>query len=200
MINIFALVNGTLVNYNKGMFIGLTGLNASGKGTAADHLKDLGFSYFSLSDIVREEATALGMDHSRESLIYTGNKLRTDNGPSVLAKRTAEKIIGQNIKNAVIDSIRNLKEVEELRKLDGFILVAVDAPVEIRFKRAKKRGRVGFEKYLQEFIDVEQKENSSDPNKQNLFECIKQADVVIVNDGTPKQLISKVEELLIVRR
>ena len=177
-------------------FIGLTGLNASGKGTVAEHLKNLGYSYFSLSDIVREEATALGLDHSRESLIYTGNKLRTDSGPAVLAQRTIKKILLQKIEKAVIDSIRNLKEVEELRKLEEYILVAIDAPVETRFERSKLRGRVGFEKSLREFIDVEQKENSSDPNKQNLFECIKKADVVIINDGTTEELVSKVDELL----
>jgi dephospho-CoA kinase len=37
--------------------IGLTGTIASGKGTLAEFLKGKGYSYFSLSDILREEAT-----------------------------------------------------------------------------------------------------------------------------------------------
>ena len=168
-------------------YIGLTGLNASGKGTVAELLIDKGYTYYSLSDIVREEATALGRDHSRENLIYVGNKLRKEQGPAVLAKRIVQKITG----SAVIDSIRNVAEINELRKLPGFILIAVDAPVELRFERAKKRGRVGFEKSLQEFIAVEQKENSEDPNKQQLFECLKSADVTIINDGSTEDLKKK---------
>ncbi|MEK7376449.1 MAG: AAA family ATPase [Candidatus Margulisiibacteriota bacterium] len=182
---------------NPPKYIGLTGLNASGKGTAAQYLIDKGYTYYSLSDIVREEAAALGRDHSRENLIYVGNKLRKEQGPAVLAKRIVEKIVRARGRvpvrvRVVIDSIRNAAETNELRKLPGFILIGVDAPVEIRFKRAKNRGRVGFEKSLQEFIAVEQKENSEDPNKQQLFECLKMADFKIINDGTEEELKSKI--------
>lgn len=179
-------------------YIGLTGLNASGKGTVAQYLIDKGYTYYSLSDIVREEATALGRDHSRENLIYVGNKLRKEHGPAVLAQRVAKKIEGARGRvpvrvRAVIDSIRNLAEINELRKLPGFVLIGVDAPVELRFERAKARGRVGFEKSLQEFIAVEQKENSEDPNKQQLFECLKMADKIVTNDGSILDLRKKLD-------
>ena len=172
---------------NPPKHIGLTGLNASGKGTVAQFLMDKGYAYYSLSDIVREEATALGRDHSRENLIYVGNKLRKEHGPAVLAKRIVEKIEGARGRT-IIDSIRNVAEINELRKLPEFILIGVDAPVELRFERAKGRRRIGFEKTLQEFITVEQKENSEDPNKQQLFECLKMADIIINNDGSKEDL------------
>ena len=178
-------------------YIGLTGLNASGKGTVAQYLIDKGYGYYSLSDIVREEATALGRDHSRENLIYVGNKLRKEQGPAVLAKRIVEKIVRADGRlpqpNIVIDSIRNLAEINELRKLPGFVLIGVDAPVELRFERAKKRERVGFEKSLQEFIAVEQKENSEDPDKQQLFECLKMADKIVTNGGSILDLRKKLD-------
>lgn len=138
----------------------------------------------------------LGLDHSRESLIYTGNKLREHGGPSVLAKRVIEKILKEKPGKAIIDSIRNLSEIKELRKLPGLLLLGIDAPVELRFERARSRGRVGFEKTLKEFIDVEKKENSSDPLKQQLFECLKQSDKIIINNGTIDDLRKKVEEIL----
>ena len=47
-----------------GIFIGLTGLNGSGKGEAVSLLVQLGFRSHSLSDVVRGEATLLGRDHS----------------------------------------------------------------------------------------------------------------------------------------
>jgi len=176
--------------------IGLTGLNASGKGTVADLLKENGYSYFSLSDIVREEASKLGLDHSRESLIYSGNMLRKELGPSVLAKKIISKIEVSKPSKAVIDSIRNLAEINELKKLPGFILAAVDAPVKVRFERAISRGRVGFEKTMEEFIRIEKKENTSDPDKQQLFECLKAADIKIINGGTVEELKRKIEAFL----
>jgi dephospho-CoA kinase len=177
-------------------FIGLTGLNASGKGTVADFLKEKGYDYFSLSDVVREEASKLGLDHSRENLIFSGNKLRKELGPAVFAKRIIEKINCLRPSKAVIDSIRNIAEIKELRMLPGFKLIAVCAPVKVRFERAKKRSRIGFEKTLEEFILVEQKENSSDPDKQQLFECLKAADITINNAGTVGELKDEVEQLI----
>ena len=176
--------------------IGLTGLNAAGKGTVADILKNKGYVYHSLSDIIREEATALGLDHSRENLISTGNKLRQDHGPGALGKMIAEKILAAPEKDYVVDSIRNPFEIQELKKLKGFFIIGVDAPVELRFERSKKRARVGYEKTLQDFIDIEQKENSDDPKKQQLFECLKQADTIIINDKGIAELTKQVEVIL----
>src|SRR3989338_1290539 len=110
------------------MIIGLTGANASGKGEAAGYLKSKGFEYYSLSDILREEAKARGIELSRENLIKLGNELRTKNRPSILADLVIKNIKAKG--NYVIDSIRNPFEVKALRKLSGFILIGIDAPVE----------------------------------------------------------------------
>ncbi|MCX5687163.1 MAG: AAA family ATPase, partial [Candidatus Omnitrophica bacterium] len=74
------------------MIIGLTGANASGKGEVASYLKSKSFEYYSLSDILREEAKARGIESSRENLIRLGNELRERNGPSVLADFVIKKI------------------------------------------------------------------------------------------------------------
>jgi len=86
------------------MIIGLTGKNAAGKGEVANYLKSKGFIYYSLSDVIREEATKRGLDHSRENLINIGNDLREKHAPNYLAQQINEKI-KQQTKNFVIDSI-----------------------------------------------------------------------------------------------
>lgn len=177
--------------------IGLTGLNASGKGTAADYLKSCGFAYYSLSDIVRDYATEKGLNHSRENLIRCGNELREKFGPGVLAIKALEKLKKDGHNKAVIDSIRNTFEIAELKKAPGFFLIGIEAPVEIRFERAKKRGRVGFETNLKDFIEIEQRENSADPNKQQLFECLKLAQARIQNSGSIEELKEKINPYLI---
>ncbi len=172
--------------------IGLTGTNASGKTEVAEYLKRQGFAYYSLSDILREEATRRGLDHSRQSLIKLGNSLRKKHGAGILAKMVKEKLKRGVF---VIDSIRNPKEIEELRMPPAdFLLLGIDAPVEIRFKRALKRGRAGEGKTLEQFIENERLENSKNKESQQLSKCLKMADKLIINDGTKKELYRKIEK------
>lgn len=125
-----------------------------------------------------------------------GNKLRSEFGANILAKRIAEKI--DLSKNTIIDSIRNAEEVKELKKLKNFIFIAVDAPIELRYKRLKDRfGRQEAYKTLEQFREQEQKEFSQDKTKQQLGICMKMADKVILNDGTIAELRKKIDELVV---
>ena len=74
------------------MIIGLTGKNASGKGVAAEYLRERSFYYFSLSDVIREEIEKRGRKVTRALLIEVGNELRTRFGPSVLAERILSRL------------------------------------------------------------------------------------------------------------
>ena len=164
------------------MIIGLTGPNAAGKGEAARYIRSKGFIYYSLSDILREESKKLAIQPTRENLIKLGNELRRKNGPSVLTHSIIKKI--KKTKDYIIDSIRNPGEISELHKLDDFLLIGIDAPVEIRFKRSVQRKRYGDAKTLQGFIEKEEKENKSISENQQLKRCLKMADVILVNDST----------------
>ena len=66
--------------YKEPMVIGLTGRNASGKGAAADFLRSKGFTFYSLSDVIREEVNQTGLEVTRENLIATGRRLRAEHG------------------------------------------------------------------------------------------------------------------------
>jgi len=173
------------------MIIGLTGANASGKGEAADYLKSKGFTHYSLSDILRKEAKDRKINPSRENLIKLGNELRKENGPSILADLAAKKIGDKN--NYIIDSIRNPFEVKALRKLNNFTLIGIDAPVEMRFKRSLERNRPGDPKTLDEFIEKENKENITNSVNQQLENCLKLADIIIINDSTIEKFHKKIE-------
>jgi dephospho-CoA kinase len=177
----------------KPVIIGLTGTNASGKGVIADYLKKKGFEYFSLSDVIRDELTKEGLSSSRENLINKGNFLRSKFGSDILAKKIKQKL---SKNNAVIDSIRNTNEVSELKKLKGFHLVAVDAPINLRFSRAILRGRIENAASLEEFKKIELREKSDKQGEQQLDKCIQMADYKIMNDGTMEELHEKIEDIL----
>jgi len=175
------------------MIIGLTGTNASGKSSIVSYLASKGFDTFSLSDIIRDELSAQNMPPSREKLILKGNEIRKKFGPSALADRIIKKL---NSPDAVIDSIRNPSEVFSLRKLENFFLVAVDALEEIRFERARQRGRIENVGDLQSFVEIENKEKSSNSNHQNITGCMELAEFRIHNNGTLAELQKKVDEIL----
>lgn len=177
------------------MIIGVTGANASGKGEAGIYLKSKGFKYYSLSDILREEAQLRNIEPSRENLIKLGNKLRGEKGPSVLANLAIKKIEDKN-DSIVIDSIRNPFEIEALRKLNGFTLIGIDASLETRFKRSIERNRQGDPKTLEEFLEKEKKENIASPANQQLENCLKSADIVILNNSSLEDFHKKIDETI----
>lgn len=176
----------------RARLIGLTGTNGSGKGEVARFFKKKGYLYFSLSDEIREELLRRGEAVSRDSLIRMGNELRERFGGDVLARRVLERITGR----AVVDSIRNSKEVAYLRKQKGFVLLGVDAPLELRYQRIKARGRDESASTLEEFAAKEREEMAGTENGQQLQACLEMADVMIINEGDLADLDRKLEALL----
>jgi len=99
--------------------------------------------------------------------------------------------------NAVIESIRTPGEVEFLRKQGNFYLFAVDADPEIRFKRIRQRGSETDHIDFETFLANEAREmNTTDPNKQNLAQCIKMADFKFDNNGDVASLYAEVDRVL----
>lgn len=171
--------------------IGLTGTNGSGKGEVAAYLQKKGYAYFSLSDVIRDALRKDGKEDTRDNLIEKGNELRKNYGPDILARMAMERVKGK----AVIDSIRNPSEIEYLRKEKEFILLAIDAPVELRYERVKRRGRQESVSTLEEFAKKEKEEMTDSEKGQQLHSCMKMADIIIMNDGTLEDLHLKLEEI-----
>jgi dephospho-CoA kinase len=172
--------------------IGITGTNGAGKGEVAAFLEERSYAYFSLSDLIREELRKRGEKITRNNLIRMGNQLRKRHGSDILAKRVMEKVKDK----AVIDSIRNPREIDHLRRQQGFVLLAVDAPVEMRYDRIRARGRDESATTLTEFIEREQEEMSRYEKGQQLKACMELADYRIYNDGTIEDLHKTLEEWL----
>jgi dephospho-CoA kinase len=172
--------------------IGLTGTNGAGKGEVAVYLARKGYAYFSLSDEIREELRKKGKEITRDSLIALGNSLRQRYGADILARRVAKKVKGK----AVIDSIRNPHEAAYLRRRGEFVLVAVDAPIELRYKRVKRRGRLESAATLEDFVAKEKKEMAGGKAEQQLSRVMARADFVIFNDGSLTSLHRKIETVL----
>ena len=176
------------------MLIGLTGTNAAGKGTIAKYLEKKSFYYESLSNILRAYLDKKGIPISRESLINEGNELRKLHGNYILAEILLNEL--NPINNYVIDSIRNPYEIAMLKETRDFFLMGVIAPPELRFERIKKRNRENDPKTLEDFLRLEEIENSENDYGQQIEKCISLTDGLILNDGGFDDLYKRIDIVL----
>ncbi len=177
------------------MLIGITGFVGSGKGVTSDFFKMKGFTVISLSDFLREECSLRGQEINRNTLTDIANEWRTLHGPNHLSKKALERLNNKEL--AVVDSIRNPAEVEELRKRPDFVLLAVDASQEVRFERVKARNRENEIKTFDEFKRFDFSEaRSPDPNGKRILSCIEVADIIIKNEKSLQDLYDKLEEII----
>lgn len=175
--------------------IGLVGFDCSGKGTVAGYLREQhGFQYYSLSDVIREEANSRGLDHQTETLIALGKELREKHGNAVLAERTLKRL--QSNTRYVIDSIRLPEEITSLRSKVRFSLVAIHAPLYERFKRFNARQREGEQINLEQFAERDSRAFYTADAGQKVGFCIPMASHHITNVGTEEALYSQVDDIL----
>lgn len=174
----------------------MVGSIGAGKETLTKYLREKGFTYYVTSDLLREELINRGIEITRSNLQDLGDEWREKFGPGVLMQKLLDKIdLGEN---AIIDSLRNTKEVEYLREnLDNFVLIAVDAPREIRYQRVVSRNKDYDHKTWDDFLRVDERDQNdlNNPFGQQVGACIKMADFVIINESDLESYQEKVEEI-----
>ncbi len=180
------------------LYIGLTGRMGSGKGEAARVLEQEGYRYISLSDIVREEIARTGKRVTRSEMQDFGNSLRKMGGAGVLGRRVCEKIEASDQDRWVIDGIRNPAEVAELRKLDNFFLLGVNAQPAVILQRIRSRKRstdhaddVELKKRLDREWGVGEPEDG-----QQVGRCMDMADFTIENNNRLEDLKQEIAKIL----
>ncbi len=178
------------------MIIGLTGTFGAGKGEVSKILMNRGHVYHSCSDILRAELRQRGLEETIENLAKLGNELREKSSSGELPKRLVEIIRRRGEGKAIIDSIRTVGEVEELRKQPDFVLLSIEAPIELRYQRVKRRGRHGDDLTFEQFRNLEVAQMDGEGVKQNLRKCMNIADYKISNIGSLEELRQNIEGVL----
>jgi dephospho-CoA kinase len=173
--------------------IGITGTIGAGKGTIVDYLvNNYGFKHYSVRDYLIKEATKENLPLNRDTYVMLANRLRENYSPSFIIDELYKEA-AKNGTDAIIESIRTPGEVAALRTKENFTLWAVDANPVIRYERIVARqsetDHISFETFLS---NEEREMNTDDPTKQNLAECIRQADILFVNNGDFKELYQQI--------
>ncbi len=178
------------------IIIGITGHIGAGKGTVVDYLKTIkGFTHYSARSFITREVEKRGLPVDRDSMAIVSNSLREEHSPSYIIE-ALYKEAKERGENCIIESIRTLGEVEALRKIGHFHLLAVTADLPVRYERIVLRGSVTDNISFDTFVEQDKRESSStDPHKQNINACIAQADFVLNNNGDIEALYKEIEEV-----
>jgi dephospho-CoA kinase len=184
---------------HKMRVIGITGTLGAGKGTVVDILvKEFGFKHYSVREYLLEIIRERGLPENRDSMTEVANELRAkNNSPSYIIEQLLHKAM-ETKQDSIIESIRTLGEVEALRKIGSFTLLAVDADPKIRYDRVfhhrkSETDQIPFEKFI---ADEQREMTNADPNKQNLSGCIALADIKLDNGGQLETLHEQVRKLM----
>lgn len=178
--------------------IGLTGPSSGGKGTVGKYLESTGFKYFSLSDMLRLEATRLGLSHDRDVLQNLGDSLRAEYGPGILAFKITQMKEFQEAKLVVVDAIRHPDEINHLKETQGAKIIGITASPEKLFELMKGRKRPGDPSTFEGFLKMLSRENGEEGGSaMQVSKCLEMADVIVMNEKKEEDLLVAAELALI---
>jgi hypothetical protein len=179
------------------IIIGITGHIGSGKGTVVDYLtKTKGLKHFSARTLITKEIEKRGLPLNRDSMTLVANELRQKYSSSYIIEQLYHHAKEQG-HDCIIESIRTVGEIEALRTIGHFYLLAVTADLPLRYERIVLRGNETDHISFDTFAEQDRREaESTDPHKQNIDACIKKADVVLNNNGTIEELNEEIESFM----
>ena len=134
---------------------------------------------------------------TRQALQQLSAEEKKKFGDDVWAKRLVARIKKSGARIAVVEGFRNLSEVRVFRRAfkKKFVLIAITAPIEVRYRRAKRRMRENERvASLAAFKRSEAREARG--ASWGIAECVADADAGISNSGSEAQLKKKVAALV----
>ena len=163
--------------------IGIIGEQASGKGAAADIIRNkYGGSRLTFSNILRRTLDSLHQEPSRDNLINLALTLKEGFGNSILTNAMIKDVELEDTDLVIVDGFRMPGDPESFREAFGknFKFIYVTADQKIRYERSVGRGEKAGESEasFEEFASKESLKTES-----SVAEVAKSADFKIVNNG-----------------
>ncbi|MBT4516919.1 MAG: AAA family ATPase [Candidatus Komeilibacteria bacterium] len=176
------------------IILGFTGLISSGKGTAAKYLKEkYKADTFRFSTMLRDVLDRLYLPQSRENFQIISPILREAFGQDLMAKVIAEDVKKSNSNLIAIDGMRRPADIEYLKDIPGFKMIAIEVDEKTRFERLLKRGENTDDatKTFEQF----KKEHKAE-TEIHIPDLMKQADITIDNNGNLEDFYKQLDKLI----
>lgn len=178
------------------MIIGITGTLGSGKGTVVEYLKSKGFKHYSVTRFLVEEIGRRKLEINRDNMVLVANDLRNNFGASYIVEQIYNDAVEEG-GDFVVESIRAIGEAEFIQSMENCYLFSVNADVEIRYNRIKRRGGLKDNVSFEEFVMHDKREfDSGDSSKGNIKTCMEMSDFSFENNDSKEKLFEQVDEIL----
>jgi len=174
--------------------IAFTGMPCSGKSEAVNIAKDKGILVIRMGDMIWRETKNQGLELNDKNVGEVANSMRDKYGKDIWARRTVDEIKLLNKTDYIIvDGIRNIEEINLFKKelSSDFVVIAIDAPNELRKKRALSRKRKDDSNDIKNIGERDKREL-----RWGIGDVIASADIVISNEGSIDEFRRRVKEVL----
>ncbi len=174
--------------------VAFTGMPCSGKSEAVYIAKDKGIQVIRMGDVVWTETKNQGLELNDKNVGEVANSMRNKYGKDIWARRTVDEVKSLNKTDYIIvDGIRNIEEINLFKNelSSDFVVIAIDAPNELRKKRALSRGRKDDSNDIKNIEERDKREL-----RWGIGDVIASADIVISNEGSIDEFRRRVKEVL----
>lgn len=176
------------------LILGFTGPIASGKEVAKKYIETkYGASSFKFSTILRNILNSIDVDQNRNNIMALSTFLRQQYGEDILAKAIAKSVSESNEELIVVDGIRRMADIEYLKRVPGFVLIAIDASPESRYARSVTRNENPGDdvKTYEEFLADHVKETEN-----TIPEVMSNSNYQIDNSGDLDSLYQEIDKTI----
>jgi dephospho-CoA kinase len=175
----------------KKKVIAISGMPGAGKGVAAEAARQLGLEVLVLGDVIREETERRSLEPTPKNMGNVMLQLRVDEGPAAVARRLLPKVEAIQSSTVVVEGVRSLHEVAELKSRFEVVTVAIHASPKSRFQRLLSRNRSDDPKTCDVFRERDIRELDV-----GLGYVIALADIILSNEGSISELQAKFKEVI----
>ena len=176
------------------LILGFVGPLASGKDACKKYLEEkYGASSHRFSTMLRDILKRIYIPASRQNIQDISLDLRTRFGSDIMARVIAEDVKNDDNEFIVVDGVRRMDDIINLKNVEGFYLIGINASEEIRYERMKLRNEnIGDDKKtFAQFREDGQREAELE-----IPLVMSNASFTINNDGSFDDLYKQVNEII----
>lgn len=178
------------------LVIGVTGEIGSGKNTFTEKLIKIArsngknVSAIRFSDILKDTLELWHLPLTRQNFQLLAVSMNEVFGPNTLAQAVYQKTSSQISEVIILDGIRWVEDFEMVTNFPNNLIVYIKTDGQKRFERIRQRSEKKQEQQNLTFEQFQQSEQTE--NEQYVSTIGPQADEIIENNGTDKELEQKV--------
>lgn len=176
----------------KKTIIAITGMTGTGKAVTSSVAKELNLSVYVCGDVIRNEAKTRGIPPTAENLGKLMFEIREKEGRGAVALRLLPKIRSEKGNFIVVEGLRNLEEVKELRKFYRTTILGIYSPPKHRYQRLRKRKRSDDPKNWDGFVEKDEREL-----RVGIGNMIALSDIMVINDSTIEEFKEKIKRIFL---